>query len=149
MVVGSILVVCVGNICRSPTGERLLRARLPGRVVESAGLAAVAGHPADPQAVAVAAEEGLSLEGHVARQFTAALAAPFGLILVMEAAHRQQIGRAAPQLLGRTMLFDHWSGADGIADPFQRPRAAYEAAFLRLREAADAWALRLRERTPE
>lgn len=34
----SILVVCTGNICRSPIGERLLRKRLPGVKVKSAGV---------------------------------------------------------------------------------------------------------------
>ena len=46
-----ILVVCVGNICRSPTGERLLRSRLPGRQVTSAGLSALVDKPADAVAV--------------------------------------------------------------------------------------------------
>ncbi|WP_078540120.1 hypothetical protein [Thioclava sp. DLFJ5-1] len=38
--VGSILVVCVGNICRSPVGERLLAAALPDSMVGSAGIGA-------------------------------------------------------------------------------------------------------------
>ena len=38
-----ILVVCVGNICRSPTAERLLRSHLPQMTVESAGLGALVG----------------------------------------------------------------------------------------------------------
>ena len=42
-----ILVVCVGNICRSPTGERLLRERLPGRDIRSAGVSALVDKPAD------------------------------------------------------------------------------------------------------
>lgn len=37
----NILVVCVGNICRSPTGERLLRQHLPEKRIESAGVSAV------------------------------------------------------------------------------------------------------------
>ncbi|WP_111467678.1 hypothetical protein [Cereibacter changlensis] len=40
--------VCVGNICRSPVGERLLAAELEGVTVGSAGLGALVGHPADP-----------------------------------------------------------------------------------------------------
>jgi len=34
----SILVVCVGNICRSPTGERLLKQHLPDKEIASAGI---------------------------------------------------------------------------------------------------------------
>lgn len=61
---GKILVVCVGNICRSPTGERLLRERLPGRQVSSAGVSALVDKPADKVASEVAQLHGLSLEGH-------------------------------------------------------------------------------------
>ena len=43
----SILVVCTGNICRSPMGERLLRQQLPGKQVSSAGIFGLEGHPAD------------------------------------------------------------------------------------------------------
>ncbi|RMH62958.1 MAG: low molecular weight phosphotyrosine protein phosphatase, partial [Zetaproteobacteria bacterium] len=44
----SILVVCVGNICRSPMAEALLKARAPAKVrVSSAGIGALVGSPAD------------------------------------------------------------------------------------------------------
>ena len=54
-----ILVVCVGNICRSPTGERLFRERLPGRQVSSAGVSALVDKPADKVASEVAQQHGL------------------------------------------------------------------------------------------
>lgn len=146
MEVQSVLVVCVGNICRSPTGERLLRARLPDLRVESAGLAALVGSAADGRSAAVAEAQGLSLEGHVARQFTPAMGTGFDLILVMETAHRARIARMAPQLLGRTMLFDHWTGSRGIPDPYGRLAEMYESTFSRLSAAADAWSARLRKR---
>ncbi|STL53119.1 protein-tyrosine-phosphatase [Escherichia coli] len=44
----NILVVCVGNICRSPTAERLLQRYHPELKVESAGLGALVGKGADP-----------------------------------------------------------------------------------------------------
>ncbi|MFV4774121.1 protein-tyrosine-phosphatase Etp, partial [Escherichia coli] len=57
----SILVVCTGNICRSPIGERLLRKRLPGVKVKSAGVHGLVKHPADATAADVAANHGVSL----------------------------------------------------------------------------------------
>ena len=50
----SVLVVCIGNICRSPVGERVLQAELPDMVVASAGLGALIGYRADSIATAVA-----------------------------------------------------------------------------------------------
>ena len=140
----SVLVVCVGNICRSPVGERLLRAHLAadGVRVESAGLGAVVGHGADDTASAVAADNGLSLEGHIARQFTAELGSQYELILVMEPGHKAEVTRRAPQLSGRTMLFDQWTGAKGIQDPYRRSREFHEAVFARISEAAAEWVKR-------
>jgi len=140
----SVLVVCVGNICRSPVGERLLRAHLSadGVQVDSAGLAAVVGHGADATATEVAADNGVSLDGHVARQFTADLGAGYELILVMEPGHKAEVTRRAPHLSGRTMLFDQWTGAKGIEDPYRRSRAVHEAVFARISESATAWIAR-------
>ena len=80
----SILVVCIGNICRSPTGERLLRQSLPGKKIDSAGLGALVGEGANEMAADVAAEHGLSLEGHCAQAFSSSLAMQYDLILVMD-----------------------------------------------------------------
>lgn len=49
-----ILVVCVGNVCRSPTAERLLKRFHPSLTVASAGLGALVGKGADPAAASVA-----------------------------------------------------------------------------------------------
>lgn len=54
-----ILVVCTGNICRSPVAEAMLRDALPGLEVHSAGLGALAGHGVEPTAAALARADGL------------------------------------------------------------------------------------------
>jgi len=147
MLVKSILVVCVGNICRSPAGERLLAECLGDRgaltQVSSAGIGALVGHAADETMSAVAGEHGLSLEGHAARQFTRALGLEADLILVMEPGHRREIARQAPDLSGRVMLFDHWLGGQGIEDPYRRPREVHERILGQIAEAAEAWAVKL------
>ena len=139
MSVTSILVVCVGNICRSPVGERLLQRGLPGVAVSSAGLGAVVGHGADRTTTEAAEAIGLSLEGHVARQFTGEIGRQAELILVMEAEHRRAIAERHPELSGKVMLFDHWLGAKGVPDPHGRPLKAHRDAVDRLVAAADAW----------
>lgn len=139
----NILVVCVGNICRSPIGERLLTSKLPQTKVTSAGIAALVGHGADSTASEVAASNDVKLDGHIARQFTREIGEENDLILVMEPGHRRVIADMAPHLLGRTMLFDHWTGGGGIPDPYKRPREYHEKTFDLISVAAEAWAKRL------
>ena len=139
--IGSVLVVCVGNICRSPVGERLLASALAdGKFeVSSAGLGALVGQGADTRASEVAARNGISLEGHVARQFTPALGRKSDLILVMEPGHRSTIARQAPELSGRCLLFDQWTGARGIADPYRKSVEFHQSVFSALTTASEAW----------
>lgn len=144
MHVKNVLVVCVGNICRSPVGERLLQAALPDVTVTSAGIGALVGSAADETASLVAAANGVSLDGHISRQLTAQMGLAQDLILVMEPGHKNEIARVFPQLSGRTMLFDQWTGKKGIADPYRLPQAFHEQVFEQIKAAADAWAPRLK-----
>ena len=141
----SVLVVCIGNICRSPVGERVLQAELPDMIIASAGLGALIGYRADSIATAVAKKNGIDLEGHEAQQFTSALGVKSDLILVMEPNHRLEIGRIAPQLLGKTMLFDHWVGGQGIADPYRESHGFHEQTFKKIAVAGIAWAKQLKK----
>lgn len=142
--INSILVVCIGNICRSPVGERVLQLQLPNMKVKSAGLGALVGHSADLTASEVAQELGISLDGHKGRQFTVELGTSQDLILAMEPAHRSEIGRIAPQLLGKTMLYGHWTDGRGIEDPYKASREFHEMIFGKIKDASDAWVSRLR-----
>lgn len=144
--INSVLVVCIGNICRSPVAERVLQTKLPQLTVTSAGLGALVGHSADETAAEVALAHGVSLEGHKARQFTAELGATQDLILVMEPGHRQEIGRLAPQLLGKTMLLDHWTGGRAIEDPYRASQEFHELTFDKIEAAGEAWAQRLKSK---
>jgi protein-tyrosine phosphatase len=139
-----ILVVCVGNICRSPLGERLLQAGLQDRfTVTSAGIAALEGHAADETSTDVAIAHGTSLEGHVARQFSRQLGLENDLILVMEPGHKREIGRMTPELLGKVMLFDKWTSNKGISDPYRHSREMHEIVYDQVAAAAAAWAKKL------
>lgn len=139
----TVLVVCVGNICRSPLGERLLQAHAPHLTVTSAGIGALVGQSADATASEIAAAQGVSLDGHVARQFTAELGKSADLILVMEPGHKTEITREAAQLSGKIMLFDHWAGARGVPDPYRRTPDFHKLVFDQIDTAAKAWAGKL------
>ncbi len=138
-----ILVVCVGNICRSPTAEILFRHYAPDTVVTSAGLSALSGEPMDATALAVLGEHGLDGSGHAARQLYAGLIDHADLILTMEQAHLDAIERDTPGVNGRIFLLDQWCGEQDIADPFAQPRAAFELAYQRIDAAVQAWLAQL------
>ncbi|GKV95178.1 protein tyrosine phosphatase [Pectobacterium aroidearum] len=135
----SILVVCVGNICRSPTGERLLKQSLPGKKIASAGLGALVGKPADTTAIDVATQHHISLEGHEAQQLTSALCRQYDLILVMEKKHIDGVCRIAPEVRGKTMLYGHWVNQQEIPDPYRKSREAFEFVYLQLEQSAQKW----------
>lgn len=136
----SVLVVCVGNICRSPTGERLLKQHLPQKKIASAGIGALVGKPADNGAIAVAESRGLSLEDHVAQQLTKEMCREYSLILVMEKPHIEAVCRLAPEVRGKTMLFAHWLGQTEVPDPYKKSHEAFEFVYDVLADAAQKWA---------
>ena len=142
-VFNKILVVCVGNICRSPIGERALQHLCPSKQVDSAGVSALVGKSADKNAVEVANENELSLEGHTAQQVTSELCAKYDLILVMEKGHKNAVANISPESRGKTMLFGQWIGGKDIPDPYKQSKEAFEHAFSLIDEAAKAWAKKL------
>jgi len=135
-----ILTVCVGNICRSPMAEVLLaerlRARGAGAVVESAGIAALVGRPADSIAQALVAERGLDLSRHRARQLTPELIRAFELVLVMEAEQQRAVESILPSARGRVHRIGRWGGFD-VPDPYRRDRAAFERALTLIERGID------------
>ncbi|KFK97889.1 MULTISPECIES: protein-tyrosine-phosphatase [unclassified Serratia (in: enterobacteria)] len=135
----SILVVCVGNICRSPTGERLLRNLLPERKIDSAGISALVGEPADARAAEVAEQYGLSLAGHKGQQITASMCHEYDLILVMEKKHIEAVCQLVPEVRGKVMLFGHWFNKCDITDPYRQSREAFEFVYRLLYESAQKW----------
>lgn len=138
-----ILVVCVGNICRSPSGEYLLKHHLPNKHIASAGVGALVGKPADKMAAMVAQEHGISLDGHVAQQLTSELCKEYDLILVMEKGHIEAVTGIAPEARGKTMLFGQWIGQKDIPDPYRQSREAFDFAYQLIDESAQAWAKKL------
>lgn len=136
-----VLMVCTGNICRSPMAAGMLRHYLPddlrGRVeVASAGTHALHGHQAADHALEVMDQIGIDIHGHRARQVTREIARGADLILTMEAAHSSMIGgllgwrQNKPRMISE---FDPQTPTHDIADPYGGPVTAYEACVREIR----------------
>ncbi|MCX7515281.1 low molecular weight protein-tyrosine-phosphatase [Frateuria sp. STR12] len=140
-----ILVVCVGNICRSPTVEYLLRHRLGDRkiTVSSAGLGALEGHPIDPTAGELLAEHGIDASAHRARQLEDRHIIDADLILVMQRAHLATLAKRSPHAVGRSFLLGKWQDDREVPDPFRQQRPAFEHVYRLIDEGVDGWLRRL------
>lgn len=91
-----ILMVCLGNICRSPMAEGILRDKIQKKgidaVVESAGTGDYhVGEPADPRSVEVATKNDIDINSHTARQFTVSDFDDYDLIYAMDKSNYQNI----------------------------------------------------------
>lgn len=140
----NILLVCVGNICRSPMAEALLAHQLAGKGVrvESAGIGALVNHPADPMAQALMEERGIDLSAHRARQLNADMVSEFELILVMEEWQQKKIESDFIHARGRVHRLGKWSGED-IPDPYKKPREAFEEALRLIDSGLEVWKRKL------
>jgi protein-tyrosine phosphatase len=112
----SILVVCSGNLCRSPIAEAILRSLLTERFgsaapsVSSAGTIARRGAPATEDAILVAAEHGLDASSHAATVLEAHVLGEPDLILAMAAEHRDEISALDPTARSRTFTLKELVG---------------------------------------
>lgn len=135
----NILVVCMGNICRSPTGERLLQAHYPNKKIHSAGIIAKNDMPAYDSAIRIAQNHNLSLENHQSRRFTSELSKEADLILVMENSHIDKIHRQFPETRGKVMLFGQWLNKTEIPDPHKRSDEMFERVYQLMEKAVLQW----------
>ena len=138
-----ILVLCDGNICRSPTAEVLLKAQCPDKQISSAGLIGLEGQGMEPTALAVIEAAGYPSPAHLARKLTREHCADAELILVMEKRQRDKLTQRYPESSGKVFLLTQWNGQQDIPDPYKRSREVFEQVYQRIAEATTAWASKL------
>lgn len=131
---GNILIVCTGNVCRSPYVERLLGPYVAdlGLTVSSAGTAALVGSPMEPDSARLLAEAGVSSEGFVSRQLTPPMVVDSDLVLTATRDHRRDVVQLAPKGLRRTFaLVDFYDLVAGVELTERVSREDPEAPALR------------------
>ncbi len=128
----TILTVCTGNICRSPMGEVLLRARLGdlGVRVHSAGTHALVDHGMTEQASQLAVARGASeadAGAHRARYLTEPILAETDLVLAMTREHRSYVVQMDPRLLRRTFTVREFARLASTLSDDQARQAVQDA----------------------
>lgn len=140
--VHSVLVLCTGNICRSPMAEVLLDQALDDVAVSSAGVGALVGHPADEHAIALMDRRGIDLTAHRARALTGAMGLANDLILTMSMDQRAHVEKRWPLLHGRVFTLGYFDDVD-IDDPYRRGEQAFVDALADIERGVEQWRVHL------
>lgn len=138
----SILVVCAGNLCRSPMAAGLLKQALPACQTVSAGFIALDGEQADPFAIDVMQERGVDIRDHRALRLAPWLVSQADLILVMTREQRNAFHRQFPSASGKVFRLGEHGGYD-VPDPVGQPRAVFKQVFDLVSAGVNAWAARV------
>lgn len=116
---GNILVICTGNVCRSPFLEFVLRHELghAGFTVSSAGTHALIDRPADPGTLRLLGARGIDASDFRARQVTAAMVREADLIIAASREHVGAVAQVSPLALRKGFaLADLSKMLEGVPD---------------------------------
>ncbi|ADB35867.1 protein tyrosine phosphatase [Kribbella flavida DSM 17836] len=145
-VVRRVEIVCTGNICRSPIGEVVLRAKLAEAgiddvVVTSSGTDGWhAGDPMDPRAAAALRRRGYDGSAHRAQEFRAGWFAERDLVLAMDSGHLAAlVRRRGPDPAIQPELFAELD----VPDPYYGEDEGFDEVLDQIEKAADRWVERL------
>jgi protein-tyrosine phosphatase len=130
-----ILVVCHGNICRSPYLEAVLQRGLPDAVITSAGFVG-RDRPVPENSIAVSAQRGLDLSRHRSRPITQSKINDADLVIVMDAAQARQVARMFRVKRERIVIAGDleptFETGRAIRDPWKQSIEVFESSFDRL-----------------
>lgn len=135
-----ILVVCYGNICRSPVVEALLRGLLPGDrfSIASCGLLPREGTVSPEQYVMEAKRFGIDLSEHRSRYISNTMIEWSNLIVIMDRQNLDLLKDYAPSAVEKTVWMGAWDPSGGleIPDPFDRSSEEVRAIIARMKRAS-------------
>lgn len=128
-----ILVLCHGNIIRSPFVEHRLKQLLPDAKIASAGLACISGRPADPRAILAARSYNVDLGSHRAKPLTKKLLSEADVILTMDCRNSAMLLAVWPHAVSKVHCVTNWVAGDAeIDDPYEGDLSAVTQCYRRL-----------------
>ena len=146
----NILIVCIGNICRSPMSAGLFQQRLlsknnqfPKMNIQSAGLSALVDHPADEFAVKICKNHHIDISQHRAQQLNSSLCQWADIILVMSAKQKKHIEHRFQFTRGKVHLLRSQPEIT-IEDPYGKDEAFFNQTFDEISIGVRDWIDRLR-----
>ena len=120
----NILLLCTGNICRSPMAEGLLRDLLPRHEIFSAGLCTMEGTPADQLALELMWQSGIDISEHRSRNIASWMMREADHVFTMDSAQTQFVIRRYPVASKKVERLGEPCGLD-IPDPYQHGLSAF------------------------
>jgi protein-tyrosine-phosphatase len=131
-----ILFVCLGNICRSPMAEGLLKKMHSDFSVSSAGISAMTGWGPSTEALEVMQEHGVDISDHAARPVDEKMVQDADLVLAMERHQKEKLKREFPEADGKIFTLKEYAGAGtDIEDPYGRSKEFYQLIASEIKEA--------------
>ena len=147
----SVLFVCLGNICRSPTAEAVFRARAVDTpvTIDSAGTGAWhAGEGPDPRSRAEGKRRGYSFAGQAARKVTIQDFHDFDYILAMDASNLSDLKSIQPQNATTHLSLFLPDGSD-VPDPYYGGPDGFARVVDLIEDASDYWLSILKAAAPK
>lgn len=138
-----IMMICAGNMCRSPFAEYYMRMRLEEAGIEaecfSRGLLAMPGRKVPSTALKVGKDFGVDMSAHISQTLLAPDVDRAALMMVMESGQRQHLSKMRPTSIGKVFLLSQPLGGKTIADPMGKNEAYFHDVYEEITRMVDAW----------
>lgn len=138
-----ILVVCIGNICRSPAAEAFFSAHFKEQgivaEVESAGIHAMIGDSAAPHTQKIMLQDyDIGVSQHRARQITEDMVFSNHLVITMDKGQSDVLKKKYPFVSGKIYRLGEWRNTD-IVDPYQQPESVFTSCINLIHACTHDW----------